>query len=125
MSGLRTHNLVVEYSSGGNAIRPIDGLDLELDAGSLNILLGPSGCGKTTLLSCLGGLLTPTSGRITVGDVEVTALNRRAMSQYRCHKVGIVFQAFNLVPSLTALENVMVPLRAAGKSRRAARERAE
>ena len=125
MVGLRTHNLVVEYSSGGNAIRPIDGLDLELDAGSLTILLGPSGCGKTTLLSCLGGLLTPTSGEITVGDVDVTALNRRAMTQYRRHNVGIVFQAFNLVPSLTALENVMVPLRAAGKSPFEASERAE
>jgi putative ABC transport system ATP-binding protein len=125
MSGLRTQNLVVEYPSGGNTIRPIDGFDLELEPGSLNILLGPSGCGKTTLLSCLGGLLTPTSGRITVGDVDVTALNRRAMSRYRRRNVGIVFQAFNLVPSLTALENVTVPLRAAGYSRRAARERAE
>ena len=125
MINLRTHNLVVEYSSGANTVRPIDGLNLELDAGSLTILLGPSGCGKTTLLSCLGGLLTPTSGRITIGDVDVTALNRRAMSQYRRRNVGIVFQAFNLVPSLTALENVIVPLRAAGKSRVAARQRAE
>jgi putative ABC transport system ATP-binding protein len=125
MIGLCTQNLVVEYPSGGNAIRPIDGLDLELDAGSLTVLLGPSGCGKTTLLSCLGGLLTPTSGRITVGGMDVTALNRRAMSQYRRRGVGIVFQAFNLVPSLTALENVTVPLRAAGFSRRAARARAE
>jgi len=125
MSGLRTQNLVVEYPSGGNTIRPIDGFDLDLEPGSLNILLGPSGCGKTTLLSCLGGLLTPTSGRITVGDVDVTALNRRAMSRYRRRNVGIVFQAFNLVPSLTALENVTVPLRAAGYSRRASRERAE
>ena len=125
MSGLRIQNLVVEYTSGGNAIRPIDGLNLELNPGSLTILLGPSGCGKTTLLSCLGGLLTPTSGRITVGDVEVTALNRKAMVQYRRNSVGIVFQAFNLVPSLTAFENVLVPLRAAGVSRDAASERAE
>ena len=125
MNGVRIDNLVVEYPSGGNAIRPIDGLDLELEAGSLTVLLGPSGCGKTTLLSCLGGLLTPTSGRITVGDVDVTALSRRAMNHYRRHNVGIVFQAFNLVPSLTALENVLVPLRAAGVSRIAARERAE
>jgi putative ABC transport system ATP-binding protein len=125
MVGLRTHNLVVEYSSGANAIRPLDDLNLELDAGSLTILLGPSGCGKTTLLSCLGGLLTPTAGQITVGDVEVTALNRRALTHYRRHKVGIVFQAFNLVPSLTALENVLVPLRAAAVSRRAARARTE
>ena len=125
MNGVRIDNLVVEYPSGANAIRPIDGLDLELEAGSLTVLLGPSGCGKTTLLSCLGGLLTPTSGRITVGDVDVTALSRRAMTHYRRHDVGIVFQAFNLVPSLTALENVLVPLRAAGVSRTAARERAE
>src|ERR1700753_2796896 len=125
MNGLRIDDLVVEYSSGSSALRPIDGLDLELKAGSLNILLGPSGCGKTTLLSCLGGLLTPTSGRITVGDVDVTALNRRAMSKYRRHNVGIVFQAFNLAPSLTALESVLVPLRAAGRPRGAARERAK
>jgi putative ABC transport system ATP-binding protein len=124
MAKLRTHDLVVEYRSGDDAIRPIDGLNLELDPGTLTILLGPSGCGKTTLLSCLGGLLTPSSGRITNGDVDVTALNRRAMSRYRRRNVGIVFQAFNLVPSLTALENVVVPLRAAGQSRRAARERA-
>ncbi len=125
MAGLRVQNLVVEYSSGGNPVRPIDGLNLELDPGSLTILLGPSGCGKTTLLSSLGGLLTPTAGRITVGDTDVTALNRRAMTRYRRHEVGIVFQAFNLVPSLTALENVMVPLRAAGKSHFEASERAE
>ncbi len=125
MAGLSVQNLVVEYSSGGNPVRPIDGLNLKLDPGSLTILLGPSGCGKTTLLSSLGGLLTPTAGRITVGDTDVTALNRRAMTRYRRHEVGIVFQAFNLVPSLTALENVMVPLRAAGKSHSEANERAE
>jgi putative ABC transport system ATP-binding protein len=125
MSGLRVDNLVVEYASGSNAIRPIDGLDLELTPGSLNILLGPSGCGKTTLLSALGGLLTPASGQITVGDVDVTALSGREMTQYRRRKVGIVFQAFNLVPGLTALENVLVPLRAAGVNRSAARERAK
>jgi putative ABC transport system ATP-binding protein len=125
---LRIRDLVVEYSSGGYAIRPIDGLNLDIDAGALAILLGPSGCGKTTLLSCLGGILTPTSGRITVGDVDVTALHllkRGALSEYRRRSVGIIFQAFNLVPSLTALENVLVPLRAAGKSRPEARERAE
>ncbi|HXZ72738.1 MAG TPA: ATP-binding cassette domain-containing protein [Streptosporangiaceae bacterium] len=125
MSDLRIENLVVEYTSGGNPIRPIDGLNLELEAGSLTLLLGPSGCGKTTLLSALGGLLTPTSGRITLGDLDVTALNGRAMSHYRRRNVGIVFQAFNLVPSLSALENVAVPLRAAGHTRRAARQRAQ
>jgi putative ABC transport system ATP-binding protein len=122
---LRIKDLVVEYSSDRYAVRPIDGLDLEVTAGSLVILLGPSGCGKTTLLSCLGGILSPTGGRIEFGDVEVTTLDRRALAAYRRDTVGIVFQAFNLVASLSAVENVMVPLWAAGWSRRAAQERAE
>ena len=66
MADLDIHDLVVEYSSGGYAVRPIDGLDLDVPAGSLVILLGASGCGKTTLLSCLGGILRPTSGRIAL-----------------------------------------------------------
>ena len=125
MGDLRIKELVVEYSSDRYAVRPIDGLDLEVTAGSLVILLGPSGCGKTTLLSCLGGILSPTAGSIEFGDVEVTTLDRRALAAYRRETVGIVFQAFNLVASLSAIENVMVPLWAAGRSRRAARERAE
>jgi putative ABC transport system ATP-binding protein len=125
MGDLRIKELVVEYSSDRYAVRPIDGLDLEVTAGSLVILLGPSGCGKTTLLSCLGGILSPTAGSIEFGDVEVTTLDRRALAAYRRETVGIVFQAFNLVASLSAVENVMVPLWAAGWSRRATRERAE
>src|ERR1700743_943547 len=125
MSNLSIQDLVVEYSSGGYAVRPINGLSLDVPAGSLVILLGPSGCGKTTLLSCLGGILRPKSGAITFGGVDVTTLDGRALAKYRRDDVGIVFQAFNLVPSLTALENVIVPLRAAGMSRAASRQRAE
>ncbi len=124
MGDLSIQDLVVEYSSGADTIRPINGLNLDVAAGSLVILLGPSGCGKTTLLSCLGGILRPTSGAIKFGDVDVTSLDVRGMSKYRRETVGIVFQAFNLVPSLTALENVMVPLLASGLQRRAARKRA-
>jgi putative ABC transport system ATP-binding protein len=122
---LTIQDLVVEYSSGGYAVRPIDGLNLDVAAGSLLILLGPSGCGKTTLLSCLGGILRPKSGSIKFGQTDVTALDGRALGRYRADTVGIVFQAFNLVPSLSALENVMVPLRAAGRPRDSARQRAE
>jgi putative ABC transport system ATP-binding protein len=122
---LRIQDLVVEYSSGGYALRPINGLSLDVPAGSLLILLGPSGCGKTTLLSCLGGILRPKSGAIKFDDVDVTALEGRPLAKYRRDKVGIVFQAFNLVPSLTAIENVMIPIRAAGMSRAWARRRAE
>jgi len=121
---LRIRDLVVEYSSGHETVRPVDGLDLDVAAGSLAILLGPSGCGKTTLLSCIGGILKPTAGRILAGNIDVTALNAHSLTVYRRNTVGIVFQAFNLVPSLTAAENVMVPMRAAGMSRRAAGKRA-
>ncbi|MGV0993437.1 MAG: ATP-binding cassette domain-containing protein [Mycobacterium sp.] len=124
MSDLRIKDLVVEYASGQDTVRPIDGLNLDVPAGSLAILLGPSGCGKTTLLSCLGGILRPTAGSIEFGDIDVTALDSRELSDYRRNTVGIVFQAFNLVPSLTAIENVMVPLRAARIGRHEARERA-
>jgi putative ABC transport system ATP-binding protein len=125
MGDLSIQNLVVEYYSGGYALRPINGLSLDVAAGSLVILLGPSGCGKTTLLSCLGGILRPKSGAIKFEDIDITTLDGAALGKYRRDKVGIVFQAFNLVPSLTALENVMIPLRAAGRSVRASRERAE
>ena len=124
MADLRIKDLVVEYAKGEYRVRPIDGLSLDVGEGSLAILLGPSGCGKTTLLSCLGGILSPSAGRIEFGDIDLTKLDERELSQYRRHTVGIVFQAFNLVPSLTALENVMVPLRAARVGRHEARTRA-
>jgi putative ABC transport system ATP-binding protein len=125
MADLRIKDLVVEYASSQETVRPIDELSLDVPAGSLAILLGPSGCGKTTLLSCLGGILRPTAGRIEFGNIDLTALDADALSDYRRNTVGIVFQAFNLVPSLTALENVMVPLRAARIPKKQAHERAE
>ena len=124
MADLRIKDLVVEYASGAETVRPINGLNLDVSEGSLAILLGPSGCGKTTLLSCLGGILKPTAGRIEFGDIDVTALDANELSDYRRNTVGIVFQAFNLVPSLSAIENVMVPLRAAKVGRQQARDRA-
>lgn len=124
MGDLTIRDLTIEYSSGGYVVRPIEHLYLEAAAGSLVLLLGPSGCGKTSLLSCLGGILRPKSGLIRFGDTEVTKLQGDALTQYRRNTVGIVFQAFNLVPSLSALDNVQVPLRAAGRSRADARRRA-
>ena len=123
-TALRVDKLVVEYRRDGYAIRPLDGFDLVAEAGELVVLLGPSGTGKTTLLSCLGGILTPTSGRITLGDVDVTALSARKLQHYRRNQVGLVFQAFNLIPSLNALENVAIPLLLAGTSRSVAFARA-
>ncbi len=117
MPDLVVEDLLVEYHAGGYTIRPVDHVDLHLRAGSLVLLLGPSGCGKTTLLSCLGGILTPTSGSIRFGEVEVAGLSGAALNAYRRDQVGFIFQAFNLVPSLSALENVATPLRAAKVAR--------
>jgi len=124
-SELRISDLTIEYTRSGYVIRPIEKLSAEAGDGELVLLLGPSGCGKTTVLSCLAGLLTPTAGGIAVGGTEVTTLQGRELTEYRRYGVGIVFQAFNLVPSLTTLENVMAPLRLAGLARAPARERAE
>ena len=125
MTGLRITDLTIEYTQGGYIVRPIDRLNVTAHDGELVILLGPSGSGKTTLLSCLSALLTPAAGEIFVGDVDVTALRGRGLADYRRHQVGIVFQAFNLIPSLTARENVAAPLRLAGARRREANARAE
>jgi putative ABC transport system ATP-binding protein len=117
--------LTVEYSAGGYPVRPIDGMDMDVGDGELGLLLGASGCGKTTLLSVLAAILTPSAGTVHVGDREITALHGRPLADYRQRTVGIVFQAFNLIPSLNAVENVQVPLRAAGLGARAATARAE
>ena len=92
--------------------------------GGLALLLGPSGCGKTTLLSCLAGILRPTAGSIRVAGTEVTGLRGTELTRYRRTTVGVVFQAFNLVPSLTARANVAAPLWGAGVRRPAALVRA-
>ncbi|MEY2425715.1 MAG: glutamate transport system ATP-binding protein [Actinomycetota bacterium] len=117
-------DLVIEYTSGDYTLRPVDHLSFTVPSGSLALLLGPSGCGKSTLLSCLAGILTPTSGTVSVGGKVVSGLSGSALTEYRRSTVGIVFQSFNLVPSLTATENVMAPLRAGGVSRATATKRA-
>jgi putative ABC transport system ATP-binding protein len=124
-SHLSGRELVVEYRSGEYVVRPIDGLSFDVDSGHLALLLGASGCGKTTLLSILASILKPVSGTVRLGEIDITALSGDDLTDYRRHSVGVVFQAFNLVPSLTASENVQVPLRATGASGRAARDRAD
>ena len=116
---------MIEYNSGGYAVRPIDGLDLDAAPGELVVLLGPSGCGKTSLLSVLGGILRPTAGNVVVGGVQVETLSGSALAEFRQKTVGFVFQAFNLIPSLSARENVAMPLLMAGVKRARAFERAD
>jgi putative ABC transport system ATP-binding protein len=117
-------DLTVEYTCGAQAIRPIESLSVDVSSGELVLLIGPSGCGKTSLLSMLAGILRPLRGSITVDGLEVTKLVGKRLTDYRRRRVGVVFQAFNLIPSLTAAENVQVPLRAEGLGRRRSRMRA-
>jgi putative ABC transport system ATP-binding protein len=124
MIDVDVRDLTVEYSSGGYVVRPVNHLDLRVASGELALLLGASGSGKTTLLSALAAILRPTAGTIRVGDLDVTGLRGAALTGYRRHRVGVVFQTFNLVPSLSALDNVQAPLWAAGMPAGRARSRA-
>ena len=125
MATVSIEDLTIQYTQGGYVVRPIDGLNVSAGDGELVLLLGPSGSGKTTLLSCLAGILRPAAGRIDVNGTDVTGLRGGPLADYRRHGVGIVFQAFNLVPSLTARDNVAMPLRLAGVPFRQARLRAD
>ncbi len=125
MSDIHVRELTVEFASGGYLLRPLDRFSMDAQSGQLVALLGPSGSGKTTLLSCLAGILRPTAGHIEVGGVEVASLEGKALDEYRRRKVGVVFQAFNLIAGLNARDNVAVPLRLAGYKQRLARTRAE
>ena len=100
--------LTKTYTSGEVEVHALRGLDLDVSAGEVVVLLGPSGSGKSTLLNIMGGLDHATSGRLLFKDTELTALNDRELTVYRRRHVGFVFQFYNLIPSLTAWENVAV-----------------
>ncbi|MHA6265108.1 ABC transporter ATP-binding protein [Arenibacterium sp. CAU 1754] len=104
----RTEGVTKVYDTGELKVHALAGVDLELYAGELAVLLGPSGSGKSTLLNILGGLDHPTDGRVWFRDLELTQLNDRGLTRYRRDHVGFVFQFYNLVPSLTARENVQL-----------------
>lgn len=96
------------YKSGDHALRALDGVNISLEEGKFVVILGPSGAGKSTLLNLLGGLDSPTSGTITVCGKNISQLSRDALADYRAVTVGFVFQFYNLIPTLTVLENVML-----------------
>ena len=102
------------YGHGDTAVRALDGVDLALPAGAFTAVMGPSGSGKSTLMHCLAGLDQLTSGQVFLGDVELGSLGDAALTRLRRERLGFVFQSFNLVPTLTAEENVLLPLRLAG-----------
>jgi putative ABC transport system ATP-binding protein len=122
--GVMCRNLVKDYGSGSARVRALRGVDLDIPPGELTLLVGPSGCGKTTLISILAATLDATSGDVAVLGADLTRLSKRARAAFRAKNVGFVFQQFNLLPALTAVENVAVPLVINGSSRRAAMARA-
>ena len=99
-----------EFGSGATLVRALRGIDLEIGLGELTLLVGPSGCGKTTLLSVIAGILEPTAGEVSVLGADLTRLANGQKVRFRGANIGFVFQQFNLLPALSAVENVMVPL---------------
>ena len=98
-----------QYRQGGQAVRALQGVNLSIREGGYYAIMGPSGSGKSTLLHLLAGLDRPDQGRILVGGDELTRLNEAELTRFRRHRIGIVFQQFNLIPTLTAAQNVMLP----------------
>ena len=111
---ITVRDLVMRLPSGGQSLTILDGVSLEVAAGEVVAVTGPSGSGKSTLLGLLAGLDTPSAGSITVDGVEVTRLGEADLARFRRRTIGFVFQSYHLIPTLTALENVAVPLELAG-----------
>jgi len=106
------------YGTGATAVRALDAISADFAAGQFTAIMGPSGSGKSTLLHCLAGLDRLTSGQVLLGDVDLGSLDDKAMTLLRRERIGFVFQAFNLIPTLTARENILLPLALGGKKPR-------
>ncbi|MCA1839717.1 MAG: ABC transporter ATP-binding protein [Actinomycetota bacterium] len=109
-----TRDLVKIYGEGETVVTALDGINLTFESGRFTAIMGPSGSGKSTLLHCLAGLDKPTSGKVFIGATDLSALNDKKLTQLRRQKVGFIFQTFNLVPTLTAQENINLPPSLAG-----------
>jgi putative ABC transport system ATP-binding protein len=115
LAAARGVDLVKVYGEGGAAVRALDGVSVDFAAGQFSAIMGPSGSGKSTLMHCMAGLDSITSGRVFVGDVELSALDDKELTRLRRDRIGFIFQAYNLVPTLTAGENITLPLDIAGR----------
>jgi putative ABC transport system ATP-binding protein len=113
---LQVKNISKQFVSGDTKVKAVDGVSLSIPEGTFATILGKSGSGKSTLLALLGALDKPSQGSITVDDKDITKMGDRRLIDYRRNSIGFVFQSYNLVPNLTALENVMLPMEFAGIS---------
>jgi putative ABC transport system ATP-binding protein len=120
---IRVRDLVMRLPSGGRSLTILDGITLDVAAGELLAITGPSGSGKSTLLGLVAGLDRPSSGSIVVGGVDITRLDEDALARFRRETLGYVFQSYHLIPTLTAVEYVAVPLEIAGVPNALARAR--
>ncbi|WP_051063405.1 ABC transporter ATP-binding protein [Ilumatobacter nonamiensis] len=110
----RTRNATKIYGRGGTEVRALDGIDVDLPSGRFTAIMGPSGSGKSTLMHCLAGLDTLSDGNVFVGDVDLGSLSDRELTRLRRERIGFVFQSFNLLPMLSARENITLPMDLAG-----------
>ena len=125
MALIELKDLKKYYGKGDNAVHAIDGINLEIEKSEFVSIVGVSGSGKTTTLDCLGLLMRPTSGQVFIDGIDTGKLSDGKRADFRSKKVGFIFQGFNLLPSLNAMDNVMLPLRYSGGDKKAARQRAE
>ena len=112
---VRAVEAVKVYGQGETAVRALDGIDVSMSRGGFTAIMGPSGSGKSTLLHCLAGLDQLTSGHVFLGDVDITTLHEKSLTLLRRDRVGFIFQAYNLVPTIDAADNITLPLRIAGR----------
>ena len=112
-AAVRTESLTKTYGSGETLVRALDGVSVEIHRGEFTAVMGPSGSGKSTLMHLTAGLDAATSGRSWIGDVEITALDDKALTLLRRERVGFIFQAFNLLPTMDARANILLPLKLA------------
>lgn len=124
MALIQAEKLRKEYNSGEDSVVALAEASFAVDSGEFLGIIGPSGSGKSTLLSILGGLNPPTSGKLLVDDIDVYSLGQEQLADFRSEYVGFVFQQFQLLPFLTALENVMLPLAISGRPKKEQREMA-
>ncbi len=116
--------VIKDFGSGSVKQRVLHGIDWQIPIGATTFLVGPSGCGKTTLISIIAGLLTPTEGSVRILDQEITEMRRSRVVKFRAHRLGFIFQQFNLLPSLRAVENAAVSLVVQGSTLAAAKRQA-